>query len=59
HLLLGKAGATALIQPVNAVLTIQNMLGEFVAGIRENRPWSVNLQDTLHVLATLKELSHA
>ncbi|HAT18886.1 MAG TPA: hypothetical protein DCS85_01900 [Verrucomicrobiales bacterium] len=59
HLLLGKAGATALIQPVNAVLTIQNMLEEFVAGIRESRPWSVNLQDTLHVLATLKEVSHA
>jgi predicted dehydrogenase len=59
HLLLGKAEATALIQPVNAILTIQNMLEEFVAGIRESRPWSVNLQDTLHVLATLKEVSHA
>jgi len=59
HLLLGKAKATALIQPVNAILTIQNMLEEFVAGIRENRPWSVNLQNTLNALQTLKEATHA
>ena len=59
HLLLGSTGLQALISPANAILTIRNMLGEFVTGIRENRPWTVTPEDTLDALQTVKEASHA
>ena len=59
HLLLGSTGLQALIPPANTILTIRNMLGEFVAGIRENRPWTVTPEDTLGALQTVKEASHA
>ena len=58
HLLLGSTGLQALISPANAIMTVQNLLLEFVAGIRGNRPWSVNLQDTLNALHTVKEAAH-
>ena len=59
HLLLASTGLQALIPPANAILTIRNMLEEFVAGIRENRPWTVTPDDTLGALQTVKESSHA
>ena len=58
HLLLGSTGLQALISPATAIMTAQTLLLEFVAGIRGNRPWSVNLQDTLAALHTVKEATH-
>jgi predicted dehydrogenase len=40
-------------------LANEAMLAEFVAGIRETRPWSVTLDDTLAALHTLKEVPDA
>ncbi len=59
HLLLGRTGLHSLISPANEVMTIRNMLREFVAGIIEDRPWIVTLEDTLSALQTMKEVSHA
>lgn len=58
HLFFGKEGPRALIHPESQRLAIQKMLTEFLAGIREERPWSVRLQDTIDALATVKEVAH-
>ena len=55
HLLLAEQGSQALMHQQDEVLAIQNMLSEFVAGLRENRDWKVSLEDTLNALATVKE----
>ena len=59
HLLLGKAGMHSLIPPANEVMTLRNMLEEFVNGIRENRPWNVSPEDTLNALKTVTEEADA
>ena len=59
HLLLGKAGMHSLIPPANEVMTLRNMLEEFVNGIRENRPWNVSPEDTLNALKTVSEEADA
>lgn len=58
HLLFGEEGPRALIHQENQLLAMQTMLTEFLAGIREERPWSVRLQDTIDALATVKEAAH-
>ena len=53
HLLLNENGMHALIPPANEVVTVRNMLEEFVNGIKENRPWNVSPEDTLNALRTV------
>jgi predicted dehydrogenase len=52
-------GSHALLRQPDDLLATRNMLGEFVAGIREERAWSVTLQDIINALTTLKEVTHA
>lgn len=59
HLLLGKTGMHSLIPPANEVMTLRNMLEEFVNGIRENRPWDISPKDTLNALKTVTEEADA
>lgn len=55
HLLLGRTGLHSLIPPANEIMTIRNMLEEFLNGIIEDRPWDVTPEDTLNALTTVTE----
>lgn len=58
HLLLAEQGSEALIHKQDELLAIQNMLQEFVAGIRENRAWNTSVDDTLAALSTVEEATN-
>lgn len=58
HLHLAADGPRVLLHGQNPLLGILEMLREFVAGIVEDRPWSVGLHDTQEALTTLDAATH-
>ena len=58
HLLLNDSGPKALLHEQNRLLGIQNMLGEFVSGIRDQRPWTVSVQDSVNAQLIIEEAAH-
>lgn len=58
HLLFGSEGTQALLHRQNLLLGTQNLLREFIAGIKEDRPWSVTVQDSINAHSTVKEATN-
>ena len=55
HLQFGAHGARARLHAHNELLAVQAMLAEFLTGLREDHPWSVELSETHNALETARE----